>query len=97
MVYGPNAEKPAGLFHGFIPHHWRGKKTNRRKIAHTPAPEVESETTEVKVPVAESRSWNFEDLITPQQPVKRKTTARKPTAKRVARKTVKRVKATVIE
>lgn len=25
-VYGPNAEIKAGLFHGFIPHHWRGEK-----------------------------------------------------------------------
>lgn len=27
MVYGPNAEVKAGLFHGFIPHHWRGEKS----------------------------------------------------------------------
>lgn len=29
MVYGPNAEVQAGLFHGFLPHHWRGKKAHK--------------------------------------------------------------------
>ena len=30
MVYGPNAEVKAGMFHGFIPHHWRGQKTTTK-------------------------------------------------------------------
>ncbi len=92
MVYGPNAEKPAGLFHGFIPHHWRGKRSHSKKTFHNNTPEAEMNTTSVTVPVAESRSWSFEDLITPSQPVKKKTAVRKPVAKKVVRKTTKRIK-----
>lgn len=33
MVYGPNAEVKAGMFHGFIPHQWRGQK--EKKFANT--------------------------------------------------------------
>lgn len=38
MVYGPNAEVKAGLFHGFIPHHWRGKKGTDKAPTKSAAP-----------------------------------------------------------
>ncbi len=91
MVYGPNAEKPAGLFHGFVPHHWRKTKTNSQKIS-------TSTENAVHVPVAESKSWSFDDLIktapaTVTSVPKKRATARKTTT----RKVTKRVKAPVTE
>lgn len=39
MIYGPNAEVQAGLFHGFLPHNWRGKKSRKASSkSHQSAP-----------------------------------------------------------
>ena len=101
MVYGPNVEKPAGLFHGFLPHHWRGARKAKRKST-TPsskptssfsAPAPETTSTTIKVPVSETHAWSFDDLITPKSALKKKTTTRKTIAKKTAaRKTTKRIK-----
>lgn len=104
LVYGPNAATPAGLFHGFVPHSWRGRKkakTNHSRMESLNsfiAPQPAASSTTVKVPVAESQAWSFDDLITPQPAKKktaRKSTTRKTTPTRRA-STTKRVKAASI-
>lgn len=99
MVYGPNAEVRAGLFHGFLPHHWRGRKERKVKSASKPAvsfsvPAATSTTVKVKqrevvkeVPAEKPvREWTFEDLM-PAKPVAKKRTVRKTAAKKTVRKT----------
>ena len=93
IVYGPTAEKPAGLFHGFLPHHWRngaGKKTST--ISKHSAPTTTS--TFVNVPVVEKiKQWSFDDFITPKaEPKKRvavKASAKKGVRKTIAKRVVK--------
>ena len=64
MIYGPNAEVQAGLFHGFLPHNWRGKKA-RKGSAKSQSTKLASAmsavaaapaaiSTTVKVPVQEA-------------------------------------------
>ncbi|HEX3099955.1 MAG TPA: hypothetical protein VHQ41_03195 [Patescibacteria group bacterium] len=100
MVYGPNAEVPAGLFHGFIPHHWRGRRDRKprhsKMVAPAPAPAATTTTTvkvssreavkEVEAPKPAIREWTFDDLIAPKPTTKKKTTARKTVAKKTTRK-----------
>lgn len=59
MVYGPNAAVRPGLFHGFIPHHWRGRRESRsEKGSHKsapvkmamPAPATKTTTVKVRMP-----------------------------------------------
>lgn len=67
MVYGPNAEVQAGLFHGFLPHNWRGKKARKTSSKSAPAQPTKLSaamsavaaapaaiSTTVKVPVQEA-------------------------------------------
>ncbi len=98
MVYGPNAEVRAGLFHGFIPHNWRGRKDRRKTASKMSAPATTSTTVKVsskqetrksepepeeeKAPV---REWTFDDLITPK-PVAKKKVVRKTAVRKTVRK-----------
>ena len=98
MVYGPNAEVRAGLFHGFIPHNWRGRKDRRKTTSKMTAPATtstavkvsskketrkqEPEPEEEKAPV---REWTFDDLITPK-PVAKKKVVRKTAVRKTVRK-----------
>ncbi len=94
IVYGPNADKPARLFHAFMPHHWRGTKKVSAKMPLTERI-VERLETPIKVPVAESVSaWGFDDLLTPAAPKKRTATKRTTVAKKTTRRaaTTKRTK-----
>lgn len=100
MVYGPNSEVKPGLFHGFLPHNWRGKKGIRKQVgkisATSAAPSIAaSSTTSVKVPVLETpkaavREWSFDDLITPKPAVK-KAVAKKTTVKRTRKAAEKKI------
>ena len=96
LVYGPNAERPAGLFHGFVPHHWRKPKAERGQTSRKSASE-----TVVNVPVAAKKDWTFEDLLNSEgaAPVapKRATTRKTAVRKTAARKTTRRVKTPVTE
>lgn len=101
MVYGPHVENPTGLFHGFLPHNWRGPKSGRKKtitsrmqaIGSFVAPAPKTSSTTVNVPVAESQAWSFDDLISPKSTAKKKAVAHKNSAKKTTtRKTTKRVK-----
>lgn len=105
MVYGPNAEIKPGMFHGFIPHKWRGVKSTSKMAAATArasAPAATSTTVKVRAPeaVKESvkppvREWTFDDLIAPSnsklaKPVaKRKAAVRKTAVKKATRKPAK--------
>ncbi len=107
IVYGPNAENPGRMFHGFVPHHWRNGKNKTDKKSARPA--VKSET--VSVPVSEKvsailnthiadtpevvqkvREWTFDDLLAKPTPAK-KTTTRKTTVKSTTKKTVRKTTA----
>lgn len=107
IVYGPNAEYPGKMFHGFVPHHWRsGKNKTDKKIT---KPVAKSET--VSVPVAKKvstilnthivdtpevvqkvREWTFDDLLAKPTPAK-KTATRKTTVKSTTKKTVRKTTA----
>jgi hypothetical protein len=103
MVYGPNAEKPAGLFHGFLPHQWRGKRGSHfaakparmNSVTSKPSrPTViapTSTTTTVKVPVVETPKAPVRewtfDDLITPKPVAKKKTAVRKTA---AKKTVRK-------
>lgn len=69
MVYGPNAEVRPGLFHGFIPHHWRGqkaKKTVHSKMSATAPSTPMAHATTVKVSSKKvSREPEPEEVIKP--------------------------------
>lgn len=103
MVYGPNVEKPVGLFHGFLPHNWRGAKRSPKakraseseseRIDSFITPKPETTSTTVRVPVAESHAWSFDDLIAPKTPAKKKVVRKAVAKKTAARKITKRVKA----
>lgn len=92
IVYGPNAEKPAGLFHGFLPHHMR-KGT---KIKHAAVPTTTS--TVVSIPVVEKvKEWSFDDFLTPKVEPKKKVAVKRTGARKTVRKTaVKRVTKTAV-
>ncbi len=99
LVYGPNAQAPAGLFHGFVPHNWRGRKkakasSRMESLNSFMAPAPAASVSTVKVPVAESQAWSFDDFITPA--AKKKTTRKNTARKTTARKTTKRAKATSV-
>ena len=85
IVYGPNAEKPAGLFHGFLPHHMRGYRAKHSAPATT--------HTVVNVPVVEKiKEWTFDDFLTPKEEPKKKVAVKRAGARKTVRKTtVKRV------
>lgn len=87
IVYGPNAEKPAGLFHGFLPHHMR----KGAKAKHTSAPTATS--TFVNIPVVEKvKEWSFDDFLTPKAEPKKKVAVKRTGARKTVRKaTTKRV------
>jgi hypothetical protein len=102
MVYGPNAEFPPGLFHGFIPHHWRGRRVKKVRSTQMATPSVvakpaapETTSTLVKVPVREIkkespktavREWTFDDLIVPKPAPKKRVAVKKTVAKKTPRK-----------
>ncbi|HEX3096019.1 MAG TPA: hypothetical protein VHQ20_02775 [Patescibacteria group bacterium] len=90
MVYGPNAEHPAGLFHAFKPHHWRGPKKEKKSSAKTATMTMPVAETTVKVPVAEKvREWTFDELLKPR--VESKTEPKKrASAKSAAKKTIRK-------
>lgn len=90
IVYGPNAVKrPAGMFHGFVPHNWRNGR--KRVVRSTPAQkstETASVFTPVTVPVvAKIKEWSFEDLIASKPAPKKRTVAKRSTARKTTRKT----------
>lgn len=106
MVYGPNAAVRPGMFHGFIPHHWRGRREKAAKPAptmkmSTSATAPKTTTVKVRMPDPEPeevtsaprvREWTFEDLMPPKPAAKKKAVAKKTTARKTARKTtVKKV------
>lgn len=94
LVYGSSVDKPAGAFHGFVPHQWRKtvKKANVAASSLHSAPSAVPATPKaspepVKVPVTATREWTFEDLITPAKPAPKKRAAAKKTARKTVRKT----------
>lgn len=70
LVYGPNAERKAGLFHGFLPHNWRDGKPKKSASAASSKPAVKSET--VSVPVMEKVSTILNTPIAETPPIVQK-------------------------
>lgn len=70
LVYGPNAERRAGLFHGFIPHHWRDGIKRKSKKDIIAKPSVKSET--VSVPVMEKMNEILNRPVMDTSPVEQK-------------------------
>lgn len=74
MVYGPNAEHPAGLFHGFLPHHWRGQRgaTGRSNSSNSATqPASAKVATKVKVASASAPTTTTTVVKVPvQEPIK---------------------------
>jgi hypothetical protein len=99
-VYGPNAETPAKLFHTFVPHHWRKKRSissEPKSASHTsirPTSKV-AVTSNRDTSDSVRKEWSFEELLADAN--KKKAVARKAPVKKAVRKTVKRVKTTVAE
>ena len=102
MVYGPNAEVKAGMFHGFIPHKWRGTKPSQKTSVAPARTSATSTTVKVRAPEAVSeevkapvREWTFDDLIPPSRSKsektveKRKSAVKKTAVKKTVRKSVK--------
>lgn len=110
MVYGPNAEVRPGMFHGFIPHHWRGRREKSGKkssasVKMASAPAAKSTTVKVRMPDPEPeeeivpepkvREWTFDDLIAPAKPApKKRAVAKKTTAPRKRKPAAKKVSKT---
>lgn len=103
IVYGPNAEYPARLFHGFVPHHWRGAKKKTVKTENKPevatvtvkTPVVEKMSTILNTPIMDTppvvqkvREWTFDDLLAKPEPAKKPSVRKVAAKKTTARKSV---------
>jgi hypothetical protein len=88
IVYGPNAVKrPAGMFHGFVPHNWRhGRKAVTKSVSSAKAAAT-NVFTPVTVPVVSKiKEWSFEDLIATKPAPKKKAVAKRATTRKTVRK-----------
>lgn len=104
MVYGPNSTVQAGLFHAFIPHHFKkNKSAGTAKSVISPS----AHSTTVKVPIVEKRvskdleqniektdDWSFDDLLASVGASPIKKPAKKVTKKTVAKSDVKTARKT---
>jgi hypothetical protein len=109
-IYGVNSEYTGGLFHGFVPHNWRGAKSSVNKPSISTASKTmtskptvsvtpSATSTTVHVPVSEkpTREWSFEELLESKAAAtaaSKKRAAKKTVAKKTTKRTTKTVTST---